>query len=90
LPIEFFKSHAVISSVDPVEITFTSSGTTGITTSTHFITDVSWYIESFRSAFRLFYGAIENYTILALLPSYLEREGSSLIYMANDMIKPIK
>jgi len=87
LPVEFFKSHAIISSPDRVKLTFTSSGTTGITTSSHFVTDVSWYTESFRSAFRLFYGDITNYTILALLPSYLEREGSSLIYMADDLIK---
>jgi len=87
LPIEFFKTHAILSSADHVEVVFTSSGTTGIITSSHFVTDVSWYIESFRSAFRLFYGDIENYTILALLPSYLEREGSSLIYMADDLIK---
>jgi len=87
LPIEFFKSHPVLSSAEPVEITFTSSGTTGITTSSHFVTDVSWYTESFRAAFKLFYGDIKNYTILALLPSYLEREGSSLICMADDLIK---
>jgi phenylacetate-coenzyme A ligase PaaK-like adenylate-forming protein len=87
LPIEFFKSHAVLSTATPPEVTFTSSGTTGITTSSHFVADVSWYVESFRSAFRLFYGDIEKYTILALLPSYLEREGSSLIYMADDLIK---
>jgi len=87
LPIEFFKSHAVLSSADPVEITFTSSGTTGVITSSHYVTDVSWYEESFRSAFKLFYGDIEQYTILALLPAYLEREGSSLIYMADDLIK---
>jgi phenylacetate-coenzyme A ligase PaaK-like adenylate-forming protein len=87
LPIEFFKTHAIISSADHVKVVFTSSGTTGITTSSHFVTDVSWYVESFRSAFRLFYGDIENYTILALLPSYLERKDSSLIYMADDLIK---
>jgi phenylacetate-coenzyme A ligase PaaK-like adenylate-forming protein len=87
LPIEFFKSHKVLSSNDSVDITFTSSGTTGITTSSHYVADVSWYTESFRSAFRFFYGDIEKYTILALLPSYLEREGSSLIYMAEDLIK---
>jgi len=87
LPIEFFKSHAVLSSAEPVEVTFSSSGTTGITTSSHFVTDVSWYTESFRAAFKLFYGDIKNYTVLALLPSYLEREGSSLIYMADDLIK---
>ncbi len=87
LPIEFFKSHLVLSSNQRPEITFTSSGTTGITTSSHYITDVSWYTESFRRAFELFYGDITRYTILALLPSYLEREGSSLIYMAGDLIK---
>jgi hypothetical protein len=87
LPIEFFKSRTVLSSAKSVEVTFTSSGTTGMVTSRHFVTDVSWYVESFRSAFRLFYGDIENYTILALLPSYLEREGSSLLYMADDLIK---
>jgi phenylacetate-coenzyme A ligase PaaK-like adenylate-forming protein len=87
LPIEFFKSHEVLSTNDPVQIIFTSSGTTGVITSSHYISDVSWYIESFRKAFTLFYGDIKNYTVLALLPSYLEREGSSLIYMAEDMIK---
>ena len=86
LPVEFFKSHKVVSSVEPTEAIFTSSGTTGITTSSHYMTDVSWYVNSFRNAFRLFYGDIENYTILALLPSYLEREGSSLIYMVGDLI----
>jgi hypothetical protein len=87
LPIAFFKTHEVVSTTDPIQVTFTSSGTTGITTSSHYVTDVSWYEESFRDAFGLFYGEIKNYTILALLPSYLEREGSSLIYMANDLIK---
>jgi len=87
LPVEFFKSHSVVSSNAPVEITFSSSGTTGITTSRHMVTDISWYTESFRRAFQLFYGDMTNYTVLALLPSYLEREGSSLIYMADDLIK---
>ncbi|MCR8561312.1 acyl transferase [Mucilaginibacter sp. BJC16-A38] len=90
LPIEFFKSHEVLSSDKPVEVTFTSSGTTGTITSSHLVTDVSWYTQSFRDAFRLFYGDIEQYTILALLPAYLEREGSSLIYMADDLIKQSK
>ena len=87
LPIEFFKSHKVLSTNDPVETTFTSSGTTGIITSSHYLTGVSWYLESFRKAFELFYGDIKSYTALALLPSYLEREGSSLVYMVEDMIK---
>ncbi len=87
LPIEFFKSHEVVSSSAPAEVTFTSSGTTGMITSRHLVSDVSWYTESFRNAFALFYGDIESYTVLALLPSYLEREGSSLIYMADDLIR---
>jgi hypothetical protein len=87
LPIEFFKSHKVVSNEDEVQVTFTSSGTTGMITSRHPVTDVSWYEDSFRKAFELFYGDINNYTVLALLPSYLEREGSSLIYMAEDLIK---
>jgi hypothetical protein len=86
LPISFFKSHRVLSSANPVEVTFTSSGTTGIITSSHYVTDAGWYRESFRRAFNLFYGDITNYCVLALLPAYLEREGSSLIYMAQDMI----
>jgi len=87
LPISFFKSHEVLSSSDKVQVTFTSSGTTGMINSRHLVTDISWYEESFRKAFDLFYGDIKNYTILALLPSYLEREGSSLIYMAEDLVK---
>ncbi len=87
LPIQFFKSHDVLSSVDPVERIFTSSGTTGALTSKHQVTDISIYEESFRRAFSHFYGPIEEYVVLALLPSYLEREGSSLIYMVDDMIK---
>lgn len=90
LPIEFFKSHRVLSTHDESQVIFTSSGTTGIITSRHFVTDVSWYTESFRRAFALFYGDIERYTVLALLPSYLERDGSSLIYMADDLIRQSK
>lgn len=86
LPIEFFKSHHILSSEDEMQATFTSSGTTGMITSSHYVTDVSWYEESFRKAFNLFYGDIKDYTVLALLPSYLERQGSSLIYMAQDLI----
>jgi hypothetical protein len=87
LPIQFFKSHDVLSSTQPVEQVFTSSGTTGDTTSKHQVTDLNIYKESFRRAFSHFYGPMENYVVLALLPSYLEREGSSLIYMVEDMIK---
>jgi phenylacetate-coenzyme A ligase PaaK-like adenylate-forming protein len=87
LPIQFFKSHAVVSSTNPIQETFTSSGTTGIFTSKHLVTDVSIYEESYRKGFSQFYGNIEDYTILALLPSYSEREGSSLIYMVKDLIE---
>jgi len=90
LPVEFFKSHRVLSSDAAPEVTFTSSGTTGMITSSHLVTDVSWYADSFRKAFTLFYGNVERYTILALLPAYLEREGSSLIFMADDLIKQSK
>ena len=87
LPIQFFKSHAVVSSNEVPQAIFTSSGTTGMTTSQHLVTDVSLYEESYRSGFSQFYGNIENYVVLALLPSYLEREGSSLIYMVEDLIQ---
>lgn len=87
LPIEFFKSKTVLSSTDPIQTTFSSSGTTGILTSKHLVTDLSFYEASFRKAFSHFYGNIEDYAVLALLPSYLEREGSSLIYMVEDFIE---
>lgn len=87
LPIQFFKSHQIISSINKVEQTFLSSGTTGVQQSNHMVTDIAVYEKSFRKAFELFYGNIEEYTVLALLPSYLERDGSSLIYMVNDMIQ---
>lgn len=86
LPIQFFKSHEVLSSNKPIESTFSSSGTTGSVTSKHFITDLKVYENSFRKGFQEFYGNIQDYIILALLPSYLERQDSSLIYMVNDMI----
>lgn len=90
LPIEFFKKDQVLSSEDPVEIVFTSSGTTGQEPSKHLVTDLNLYVQSFRKGFTNFYGNVENYAILALLPSYLERKGSSLIYMADDLIRMSK
>lgn len=88
LPISFFKTHEVIcgdsAKCDKV---FYSSTTTSGTPSKHFIKDIKVYEESFRKGFAHFYGNIKEYCILALLPSYLEREGSSLVYMAEDMIK---
>ncbi|WP_375235075.1 acyl transferase [Winogradskyella sp.] len=90
LPIQFFKSHNVLSSKDSIKKTFTSSGTTGSVTSKHYVTDLSVYEESFQKGFQHFYNNIEDYVVLALLPSYLERDGSSLIYMVDDMIKSSK
>jgi phenylacetate-coenzyme A ligase PaaK-like adenylate-forming protein len=87
LPIQFFKSHNVVSNNNPIQATFTSSGTTGAITSKHLVTDVTIYEESYRKGFSQFYGNIEDYVVLALLPSYLEREGSSLIYMVQDLIQ---
>lgn len=87
LPIQFFKSHNVLSSPETIQQTFTSSGTTGMQTSKHLVTDVSWYEMSYCLGFSEFYGNIEDYCVLALLPSYLEREGSSLIYMVEDLIQ---
>ena len=87
LPIEFFKSHDIFCRDLPAEITFTSSGTTGMTPSRHLVPKLDIYEQSFRKAFELFYGKSSDYTILALLPSYLERTGSSLIYMADDLIR---
>ncbi|MEG9327786.1 acyl transferase [Salinimicrobium catena] len=87
LPIEFFKTHKILSSGASSEKIFTSSGTTGQNTSKHYVTDLQVYVESFRRGFEHFYGSVEDYAVLALLPSYLEREGSSLIYMVDDLIK---
>ena len=86
LPIQFFKSRKVLSATDKIQETFTSSGTTGNTTSKHFVTDISLYEESYLKGFFHFYGDLKEYTILALLPNYLERKGSSLVYMVNDLI----
>jgi phenylacetate-coenzyme A ligase PaaK-like adenylate-forming protein len=77
----------VVSNTNPIQETFTSSGTTGMITSKHLVTDITLYEESYRKGFSEFYGNIEDYVVLALLPSYLEREGSSLIYMVKDLIE---
>jgi len=87
LPIQFFKTHKIISDNNPVQQTFYSSGTTGMELSKHLVTDLAIYKQSFRKGFNHFYGNIENYTVLALLPNYLERKGSSLVYMVADLIK---
>lgn len=87
LPIEFFKTKKIISDDRIPQITFTSSGTTGSVTSKHHVTDLRLYEESFLKTFNKFYGKPSDYVFLALLPSYLERQGSSLIYMADHLIK---
>jgi phenylacetate-coenzyme A ligase PaaK-like adenylate-forming protein len=87
LPIQFFKTHDILSSNEVIQKTFSSSGTTGSTTSKHLVTNLNIYEKSFNEGFKQFYGNIEDYTILALLPSYLERDGSSLIYMVDSLIK---
>jgi hypothetical protein len=90
LPIEFFKLREVLSSTEKVEETFTSSGTTGSVTSKHFVTDINFYKQSYLNGFAHFYGNIEEYTVLALLPNYLERNGSSLVFMVDDLIAKSK
>lgn len=90
LPIRFFKQYDIISSAEPYPVPqkiFYSSSTTGQTPSRHCILDISLYERSFLGGFRQFYGEPGDYVILALLPSYLEREGSSLVYMADRLIK---
>ncbi len=87
LPIEFFKSHQIIAGRDTKpEQVFVSSGTTNQSTSMHYIADIGLYEKSFLRGFEHFYGPPEQYIILALLPSYLERGNSSLIYMAEKLI----
>ncbi len=87
LPIDFFKTKKVVSSQNKEQIIFSSSGTTGQVTSKHYVTELKLYEQSFYKGFTHFYGDVSNYCILALLPSYLERSGSSLIYMVNDLIE---
>lgn len=90
LPIEFFKNNTICSDPNHIEITFSSSGTTGSETSKHPVNDVQIYQQSYRKTFEHFYGPLQDYCILALLPSYLERSGSSLIYMCEDLIEQTK
>lgn len=87
LPIQFFKNHKIIAHSLKEETIFTSSGTTGSITSKHYVSDLKIYEKSFLKAFEKEYGNPENFTILALLPSYLERQGSSLIYMVEKLIE---
>ena len=90
LPIDFFKSHEIKISSKKTSKIFTSSGTTGSNLSRHFVTDLNLYDKSFMNCFKIFYGNIKEYTVLGLLPSYLERNNSSLVYMVSKMIEKSK
>ena len=90
LPISFFRNHKVITGKDQPQEIFRSSGTTGMSSSSHYVTDIEIYKKSFLKCFRKFYGEPSDYYILALLPSYLERDGSSLIFMVNHLISESK
>ena len=87
LPIEFFKTKKIITGAAIPKTVFTSSGTTGQQTSQHLVHDISIYEQSFTMGFERFYGRPTEYCILALLPAYLERKGSSLIYMVDWLMK---
>ena len=90
LPAEFFRNHMIISGDHPVQKIFESSGTTGSSTSRHYVCDTGLYERSFLNSFRYFYGDPSEYMIAALLPSYTERENSSLVYMADYLIRASK
>lgn len=87
LPISFFKQQKIVSGQFEPSIVFTSSGTTGMVNSAHYVKDAQLYIKSFLQCFRQFYGDEKDYTFVCLLPSYLERAGSSLIYMMDYLVK---
>ncbi|MBC7382314.1 MAG: acyl transferase [Bacteroidia bacterium] len=86
LPVSLFKTHQVLASDKPVHTTFFSSATGGSGQSKHYLTDITLYQKSFITAFELKFGSTQNYCFLALLPSYIEREGSSLIYMVQHLM----
>ena len=87
LPVCFFKSHAIKTSFFEPETVFESSGTTGSINSKHQVKDLSLYEESFTRGFELFYGAVSEWCVIGLLPSYLERKNSSLVYMVEKLIQ---
>lgn len=87
LPIEFFKNHRITSGSFQEEVTFTSSGTTGMQTSKHHVKDLALYENSVLKGFQRFFGEPGKYVFLVLLPSYLERGGSSLVHMAQKLIE---
>jgi phenylacetate-coenzyme A ligase PaaK-like adenylate-forming protein len=87
LPIEFFKTHRVATTEFTTDLLFESSGTTGMVQSQHWVKDPAIYERSFLEGFHLFYGNVENWCVLGLLPSYLERRHSSLVYMVEELVK---
>ncbi len=90
LPIDFFKSHTILINNATSQKLFESSGTTGMLNSKHYVADLRLYEQSFEKGFQQYYGNIEDWIILALLPSYLERDTSSLVYMVNALIQKSK
>lgn len=87
LPIEFFRSHKIVCSDEPADIIFKSSGTTSDNASTHYVAHAALYGKSFMNGFRCFFGNPAEFTFLALLPGYLERQNSSLVYMMQHLIE---
>jgi hypothetical protein len=87
LPISFFKSHEVVTTKFNPSFIFESSGTTTSINSKHFIKDIHFYKQSFNQAFQQFYGNLNDWCIIGLLPSYLERNNSALVMMVDDFIK---
>ncbi len=87
LPISFFKTHKIRTGTFDPEMVFVSSGTTGTGDSQHFIRSLKLYEDAFNHSFAHFYGDPSEYTILALLPHYLERQNSSLLYMMDYLIR---
>lgn len=90
LPISTFKTHKVVSNSNSSDSIFESSGTSGLTTARHHVTDLAVYENSFKKGFERAYGEAKEWRILALLPSYLERDNSSLVYMVNELIESSK
>jgi phenylacetate-coenzyme A ligase PaaK-like adenylate-forming protein len=88
LPIEFFKTQKIICDhVSATQAIYESSGTTGQDTSKHLVADKYYYLRNAQRIFESVYGKVQNFTVLALLPSYLERQNSSLVAMADYFIK---
>jgi len=87
LPISFFKTHRVMAGEEEAETVFESSGTTGQAVSRHFVKDLSVYRRSFDETFRRFYGDPADWCVIGLLPSYLERQQSSLVFMVDELIR---